>query len=368
MNDSQIKGVALNPNSHIQLTDHLVPICAWMDIPLLLTNENYAHEIKNYYPPIAISLVPWEEITPEYLIQNYHFFVQSEYWNRKQFYSTFSELEKKYKKTVRNIHCPHGFSDKYRWFNKAVWEDILFVYGNNLLDMFKGMNIDQNLNAYIRTGNYRYAYYLKNKDFFDALADKEIWKKFSTQQPTLLYAPSWNMEDDNPSIYGASDTLLQQLPPDYNLLFKIHPLQEHFDAPHLYRLMGKYESKGNVLFVKDFPVIYPILARSQIYIGDMSAIGYDFLTFNRPMFFLNQKKFDSQTDRRTYLFQCGIEILPDDYSNFYSILEEGLKKEKESLFTKIREQVYEFTFGTFPGEEQLRKDILASYSLQKKFD
>src|SRR4029078_13076147 len=113
---------------------------------------------------------------------------------------------------------------------------------------------------------------------------------------------------------------MDQLPPDYNLLVKLHPRLE-LDEPGLYyHLIGKYEKKPNVLFLKDFPLVYPFLAKASLYMGDMSSVGYYFLPFDRPMFFLNQQKRDSKTDRGLTLFQCGTEIHPDQYKDIHSII------------------------------------------------
>lgn len=367
MNLPEIKGVGLNPNSHVHLTEHLAHICVIMGIPLLLTNEDFAIEVKRLYPGLETLLVEWDKVNPEYLIQNFDLLIQSEYWGRKDFYSKFSDLEKKYNKTIRDVHCPHGFSDKYRWFEQAVWEDILLVYGDNMLDMFKGMGIDQHLNAYVRTGNYRYSYYLKHKEFYDNLVQEKIWSRFAVKQPTILYAPSWFDQDNNPSMYGASTILLDKLPSHYNFIFKPHPVQEHIDAPNLYKLMGKYEKKSNVVFVNDFQVIYPMLAHSDIYIGDISSVGYDFLSFKRPMFFLNQEKIDSKTDRRTFLYQCGVEVVPEKYGDIYSIIESSLKTDAQQ-FKAIRDAIYHYTFGDPIPEKELKSAIINSYYSTKKQD
>src|SRR5438105_1920604 len=59
------------------------------------------------------------------------------------------------------------------------------------------------------------------------------------------------------------------------------------DPDHYYKVMPEKTSKHNLLFITDFPLIYPLLAKTDIYLGDVSSIGYDFLFFQKPMFFFN---------------------------------------------------------------------------------
>ncbi|MBS0654086.1 MAG: CDP-glycerol glycerophosphotransferase family protein, partial [Verrucomicrobia bacterium] len=125
--------------------------------------------------------------------------------------------------------------------------------------------------------------------------------------------------------------------------------------------MHKYEDLSHVLFLTDFPTIYPLLNRIDIYIGDMSSIGYDFLTFDRPLFFLNQNKRDPQSDLGLYLFRCGVEVLPEKYGQIYQIIQNFLQFELRD-FSKIRKEVYDYAFGPEKPLDTLRKEIIASYA------
>lgn len=364
MEPMEKKGVGLNVNTYIHLTDHLAPICFVMDIPLLLTDEKHCLEVNQLYPEVKTLLANWEEITPQYLISHFDVFFMSEPWDRRDFYSKFQLLEREYQKSVRNVHCPHGFSDKTFWLEKCVCEDITLVYGDNMLDMFKDQGVAEHLQTYVRTGNYRYPYYRYHRDFFDQLVEEKIFSRFSKKRPVILYAPTCHDLEHTTSFFD-SNPIFEKLPSDYNLVVKIHPELEETDGPALYRTIGKYEKKGNVIFVKDFPLVYPILARTDLYIGDMSSIGYDFLAFNRPMFFLNQIKRNSKTDRNLFLYRCGTEIMPEDYENIYSIIEKALP-EDQTRFSSIREQVYQYTFGSEIPFKELKLAIEKAYHSPKQ--
>lgn len=360
------KGVGLNPNTYIHLTDHLAPICVIMGIPLLLTNEEHCEEVKKLYPQLQTLLINWEELTPRYLIDHFDVLFQSEVWPRSNFYSIFQYLEEEYQKTIRNVHCPHGFSDKVFWLKHCAEEDITLVYGNNMLDMLREMNVAEHLNTYVRSGNYRYTYYLQHQSFFDRLIEDQVTSRFSAKQPTILYAPTCNDVEENTSFLNA-DPIFQYLPDSYNLIVKLHPRLEETNAPAVYRTIGRYAKKKNIVFLKDFPLVYPILACSDIYIGDASSIGYDYLVFNRPMFFLNQKKRDFMRDRNSFIFRCGTEILPDSYQHIYSKIEQHLINDHEQ-FGNIRQKTYHYTFDDNVSFDDLKTRIIMAYNSPKKME
>lgn len=358
--------VALNPNTYVHLTEHLAPMSVIMDMPLLLTDEEHAKKSEKYYPGLRTMLMEWQEVTPQYLIENFDVFFQSDPWKRQDFYRNFEKLEDYHQKEVRNVFCPHGFSDKLFWFEKSVWEDITLIYGQNMLDMYKEMGIEQHLNVAVRTGHYRAQYYRAHKAHLDKIAEEEVWSKFERKQPTILYAPTCNDMNLNTSFFNA-DAILANLPDSYNLLVKPHPVLEETHSPVLYQMIGKYEKKKNILFVKDFPLIFPILSKADIYLGDMSSLGYDFLAFNRPMFFLNQAKLDSKKDRNLFLYRCGVELMPEQYGDFYKILEQQLPFDQE-LFGAIRKEMYQYTFGKDIPFAELKKAITHSFSSSKKWE
>lgn len=364
--EQEKKCVGLNVSSQIHYNDHLAPICIVMGIPLMLTDENMAQEVRRLYPGIDVLEEDWLSISPQYVFEHYDVFFQSDPWHRHDFYSKFRELEKASNKIIRNVHCPHGFSDKVSWFKQSVWEDILLYYGDNMMDLFKTIGIEEHLNATVRTGNYRYLYYRKHQAFYDQLIEEDLLYQLDRSKPTILYAPTNLLELESASFLHAND-IFEKLPSDYNLIVKIHPNMEYKDIPLIQATLGKHDSRKNILFVRDYPLIYPILARSDIYVGDMSSIGYDFLAFNRPMFFLNQHRRDIKQDRNLFLYRCGFEVMPEQYKDFYHILESQLPYDKER-YSSIRQEVYRYTFGDEIPFENLKKAILRSFTTPKKLD
>lgn len=347
--------VAVNPIQQSQFTDHLAPAAIIMGCPLLFNEEEAEKQALHYYPELMTELVPFQGFNPEYLIAHYDLILLSDQFDRKTFRTKFAPLEKKYQKRIRCLHCPHGFSDKGFYLRGVAFEDIAWIYGQNMLDLLKEWGVLSELKQYVLTGNYRLSYYLKHKKFFDELLKKEVLSRFAKKKKILLYAPTCSDNEDSSSFFEAAKHLLEKLPEDYNMIVKLHPRLELDDPAFYYHILGRYEDRKNILFLKDFPLIYPLLAAADIYIGDMSSIGYDFLIFNRPMFFLNQQQRDSSQDRALYLFRTGTEILPSEYSRIYSLIDQAIESDQEK-FSQIRKEVYEYTFGKERSFEEIRNE------------
>ncbi|CCB84983.1 putative uncharacterized protein [Parachlamydia acanthamoebae UV-7] len=355
------KGVGVNPSANIHYTDHLAVVCIFMGIPLLFIDELDYELGSRYYPGLNAQKVDYDAFDPEFLIANYDVLFMSDLWDRKAFREKYFSLEMKYQKRLRNVHCPHGFSDKGFYLKKSANEDITLIYGQNMLDQLKHYQSYDNLNAYVITGNYRYTYYKKNKAFYDKIIKEEVLHQFNPDNPTILYAPTWQDLEESTSFFDSSKHILEDLPRDYNLVVKLHPRLELDDTVAYYQILGKHQGKSNIVFLKDFPLVYPLLDYADIYIGDMSSVGYDFLAFNKPMFFLNKQQRDSKTDRGLYLFRCGTEIAPEKFSKLYQTIEENLPTDKEK-FGAIRQEVYDYTFGPEKPFPQIKEEIIAAYN------
>ena len=355
------KGVAINPLSQIHYIDHLAVVCNIMDIPLLFIEENdYAFGNK-YYPDIKTQLIDYQDLTPEYLITHYDVLFMSDLWDREVFHEKYRTLEEKHQKALRHVHCPHGFSDKGFYLKKCAREDITLIYGQNMLDLIQHQDASHHLNQYVISGNYRYTYFKEHRAFYDAIIANEILAHFAKKQPIILYAPTWMDLEESTTFFDSYNYLLDNLPENYNLIVKLHPRLELDDAAQCYHIMGKYRDKPNILFLKDFPLIYPLLAITDIYLGDTSSVGYDFLPFNKPMFFLNKRKRSPQTDRSLYLFRCGVDIKPDAYPLIYRIIEASLPHD-QARFGAIRKEVYNYTFGVERSFADIKTDIIKAYN------
>lgn len=351
------KGVALNPLSLVHYMDHLAVVPILMDIPYLFIDEETYLMAKRYYPGLKAILREYQEFSPEYLIENYDVSFMSDLWNRNTMREKFELLEKHYKKVWRNVHCPHGFSDKGFYLSKSSMEDIVLLYGENMIDQLRAHNCWENVHRYVICGNYRYTYFLDKAEFYNALFEEEIQARFEKKQPLILYAPTWVDFEQSSSFFEACSQILDALPAEYNIIVKLHPRLELDDVVNYHRIIGCYENKKNILFLSNYPLVFPILAHTDIYIGDMSSIGYDFLIFDKPLFFLNTKNRDSATDRGLFLFRCGTEIKPSQYGEIFSIIEKSLLNDIET-FSTLRQEMWEYTFGAQRAFKDIKADIM----------
>lgn len=354
-------GLNLNPYAQIHFTDHLAVVCILMDIPLVFIDEPDCNLWERYYPGLKASQENYLDFTPEYLITHYDVLFISDLWSKADFHAKYAPLEKKYKKQLRHVHCPHGFSDKGFYLQRCAHEDIPLIYGQNMLDQMKEYEVLDQLTSYVITGNYRHTYFKQHRQYYDKLMQEDVLNHFERPQPTILYAPTWQDSDEGSTFFDATSQLIEKLPSHYNMIVKPHPRLELDDAGQFYHLMGRCEGKKNIHFLKDFPLVFPLLAHTDVYIGDMSAIGYDFLAFNKPMFFLNKNRLDSATDRRAFLYRCGIEVMPEQLPDIYKIIEENVPKDQER-FTKVRSDVYRYTFGEERSFAEIKADIIRAYN------
>lgn len=347
--------------SELHHLDHLGPLCSFLQIPLIVTEEKLYILAKRYYPDLEAILFDYLAIS-EYLVS--HFDVIFYSIPRDIFDEIFFFSQKLLQKRIRAIWCPHGNSDKGEsifYMEALKKEEAALLYGKQMIDFFKRKGVYDQLKGSVITGNFRHEYYLKHRAFYDSLAEKEISRKLPEAEKTLLYAPTWQDYERSTSFFDASTLILETLPQEHNLVVKLHPnlvQQEEFLVEELIR---KYEDRDNILFLSEFTPIYPLLNLVDLYIGDMSSIGYDFLCFNKPMFFLNQNLRDGKGDLGLYLFRCGIEIKPEDYGNIHRKIAEYFQYELRN-FSEIRKEVYAYAFGHPKPLEVLKKEILHLYA------
>ena len=352
-------GLIYGPASHY--IDHLAPLCSLMQIPLFVTEEEEEKLLTTFYPEVKIMRIDSIRL-PDLLAQNIDIvFVCTP---RILFDEVFFFAQKLRNKKVHTIWVPHGNSDKGHVsasMEGLNQEEVALVYGDKMIDFLKQKKAFDQLKAHVMIGNFRRAYYLQHKAFYDRMVLERFLKKLPQAEKTLLYAPTWNDSESSSSFSEGVRFLVENLPENWNLLIKPHPnlLMENEEKNQ--RLIAKYESHERVRFVLDFPPIYPLLNAADIYIGDFSSIGYDFLGFDKPMFFLNAKKRDPKTDLGLYLYQCGVEIRPEEYKNMYEIIKKSLPQDHAN-FSAIRKKIDDYTFGSRKSSEALKKEIEDSYN------
>jgi hypothetical protein len=341
--------------------DHLAVICCLMEIPLIITDEELAEAAEKYYPNLEVTHIDTLSVA-NYVVT--HFEVIFYTIPRLLFEEIFFFAEQFQRKKIHTIWCPHGNSDKGHasiFMEALELEEIALVYGPKMIELLIKKGVFNQLKAHVMIGNLRYTYYRKNKEFYDNVVHQEISKKLPSALTTLFYAPTWKDAENSSSFYDVTPILIEKLPESTNLIIKLHPNLLHQGEGQTERLLMRYEDHPHVLFLTKFTPIYPILNYIDVYIGDMSSIGYDTLIFNKPMFFLNQNNRNVAEDPGLYLFKCGIEIKKEAYPDFYTIMKKHLASDTTN-FTPLRKQVYDDTFCKEKNWPDLRHEILNTFS------
>lgn len=269
--------------------DHLAPFCALMNWPLIVCEETVADLIKTYYPSVQLitKSVCTLQLPPIVLSCDSKILLQNVFLRQK----------------FETLWLPHGNSDK--GWNSSLFTPLkeelrALVYGPRMIDFIHSQNVFPHM---IQIGNFRADYFTSQKLFYDSLISGWIAKG----KRNFLYAPTWDDYENNCSFWDHFPSLAKNIPSDCHLLIKLHPNTLRQFELQIERIKGQFAAQQQITFLPDFPPIYPLLSRCDAYIGDMSSIGYDFLYFDRPLFFLNRNP-------NFPLHQCGAEVFPDPFS------------------------------------------------------
>lgn len=257
-----------------------------MKWPLFIVEPSVADLARRYYPELEIVETDlWKMVLPRNLVACDPYPLLQQVFSPEQLSGR------------RFFWLPHGNSDKDSFTEGMFQTEIPLVYGNQMIERLKKKGIEA---PYIRIGNFRLSYYREHQRFYEGLLSQY------KNGRNILYAPTWDDREKGNSFWTAFPTLAEQI--NDRLLVKIHPNTPAKYLAELTTLEARYAKRKNIVFLEEFPPIYPLLEISAIYIGDTSSIGYDFLSFNRPMLFLN-------SDDRP-LNRCGKTVAPHEISSY----------------------------------------------------
>jgi teichoic acid glycerol-phosphate primase len=342
--------IITGPETHL---DHLGVLSSVLKIPLVVTEERLFRFAKQFYPDLDVTWLDLSTLSIEYLATHYDAIFQTgKFWTAEL--RPFMELL--FRKKMRFVFCPHGNSDKGYSLQNHVEQDISLVYGDHLHDLLKQTGAAEKIRHIVRTGNYRYRYYLRHRTFYDNLASEMVFNRFQPKKPLILYAPTWQDKENPTSFFSATDALIEQLSPSFHILIKLHPfLIEDYPA-QVYSMINRYENHDSALLLVDFPPIYPLLARCNLYLGDYSSIGYDFLAFDRPLYFLNPKK----SPNASPLHSCGLEISEKVEGGLNQFLTDTLEMNMKEFATQ-RKKIYSHAFGEELEPGRIRDAIFKTF-------
>ena len=337
-------GYHTGPLTHL---DHLGVLCAELEIPLITSDSQAFDLAKLYFPNLSVYLLENQEAL-SFLAEHCDVLLGcGKYWASQ----LKDELFLFYGKSIRVVYCPHGNSDKGRTLQSHdphPSQDIVLFYGNQMHDLWKQSGQLNFAFSWLFSGNYRYRHYLKRKTHYDSLA-APLFEKFSSDRKTIFYAPTWPDKENPTPVLQACAPLIEHLKEDFQLLIKLHPLLIEQLPSQAHQLLEKYKDTPFVQITSDFFPIYPILAKSDLYLGDFSSIGYDALAFDLPLYFLvdDLKSLDSSD-----LAKAGpcfqLNSIPELYERFRD----------SDKFKEARKALYQHAFGGEKKPKQLLEELI----------
>lgn len=316
--------------------DHLAPLCQILDIPLLVTESSVQASIQKYYPECRSFRYNYLEIGYALTSQYETIFCCIP---RETFDTIFFLPQQLLQKKIQTVWCPHGNSDKNN-LHALTKESHALLYGPQMAHRLDQHGILPKLN-YVVTGNYRHAFYLERRTFYDSLITKVVTPLLPPNCKTILYAPTWKDYENSSSFHKIRS--LQPPPPGWNLIIKPHPNLFRQNPLNTFLLEM---SHPHILYLPDFAPIYPLLQQADIYVGDRSSIGYDFLTFDRPLFLIDPLPGDPLAQVATLLNELDFSAIPSA---------------DDSLSTQ-RNQLLANSFAPLSSLEELKQQILQAFS------
>lgn len=324
--------------------DHLAPLASLMQIPLIVTDPEIFTLTNRYYPDTEVLLYEGLSATTS-IVADYEVLITT--LSCKLLKPMLFFASQALKKEPKMVWLPHGNSDKGR--KKPLMEGLgneetILVYGQKMLDFIGEKGVLDKIPHIHQLGNYRHTYYQKHKTFY-----AQFTKKYRSTKKTILYAPTWEDFEDSGTLFSLGSQALEKLLPTYNILVKLHPNTVREKIAELLQLKERFPT---ATFIEEFPPIYPLCEIADIYLGDMSSVGYDFLTFQKPMLFLNPHNDDPQK-LGLALHSCGYTITPDQLPHIAEKPQNELLTQKQQLYTR--------TFAKTFNTEKFTRDILSAW-------
>lgn len=283
------------------------------------------------------------------------------YIKTKFFLLTMTDLGNSFLKKSKNvkyyIHFFHAPVSAHKQFTAKAFNnyDIVFANGNYQIKELRALEqINNSKTKEIFPTGYMY---------FDYLIKIEKKK----HEDYILFAPSWSYSKDNCLDKYGFKIIKNLIEQNYKVIFRPHP--EHFKRSkiQLEIIRNNFAKNSSFIFDKNFSNIDSI-QKSKLIITDYSGIAIEsFYPFFKPVLYINTEEkiqndifdnieIEAMEDKIRNKF--GIQITPDDFSNFSSHLSRCLSN--IDLIKDEIEKFYESNFGN------LKKVVDKNYNILKK--
>ncbi len=319
--------------------DHLGILCEGLGLPLFVTEKDTFDAAKQFYPGLHVEYMEPQELSLHFLAERADVIFESGHTFATELLPLWELM---YGKKMRVVYCPHGNSDKKA---PKLRKDISLIYGDHMKSLLEQTGESALLENIVATGNYRASYDRAHSKWQDAKL-----KNFLGSLPakkTVFYAPTWTQTRENDDWYAEALKVIEEVGSHFNLLMRLHPfLEDQYPAES-----QQIKSLGAIDLSK-FPSIYPILRQADYYLGNHSSIGYDFLTMNKPLFFLERGAGE--------IYECGTVLNKEQHYG-----EEIMSFQDNPAFCEKRKKLSERVFGSEKSFERIKNEIEEALSTDR---
>lgn len=357
-------GVGLLETPYNFFIDHLAPLCHYLNWPILSSNPQTKLLYHKYYPNVEIRLKNW---SLNFLVEHYTSILYS-FDPQPSFRSLLQEMRRKepknplWRKKLHLLYHFHGCSDKgyhSTWIDpKGHFKDLdlVFIYGQRMREILQDKGLYSLPQKILSIGNYRKNYYEKHLHFFDQKVHLDLFSKFKRKAPLLLYAPTWQDCENSGSFSYLQPSIFEKLSKSFNILIKLHPnstlKRPGYDPTETLKKIKALSKLPHVLTLPFYPLIYPLLKKADLYLGDFSSVGYDALAYPKPLIFLNALNRPLE-DPGAKLFKAGLVIAKKDFNQIPTLVKKEFEK-RDFFSLSAQKALYDYAFSPNSIEELLK--------------
>jgi hypothetical protein len=312
--------------------DHLGVLCAGLEIPLIVSERETFKAAQEFYPDLLIVYRDLPDLSLDFLAERADVIFESGHYFALELRPLWEML---HGKKMRVVYCPHGNSDK----NPGnIEKDISLFYGEHMKSL-----LGKEITKTVRSGNYRSLYYQKHQ----RQLDKQLSSLLFQDRQTVFYAPTYDA-----SSFSDTARIIEEIAPFYNLWIRWHPFLSELYPAESEKMKALCNKTPNVTDLSSFHSIYPILNTVDFYLGDASSIGYDFLTFNKPLFFLGHHE--------GKIYECGTHLKESEHWG-----ETIATFQDDKVWAEKRKKLSERVFGKQKSFKEIREELKQALSYNR---
>lgn len=153
----------------------------------------------------------------------------------------------------------------------------------------------------------------------------------------ILYAPTFRDDEvDDPKLHIDIDELLSHLPDDYRILLRLHPyVSAAFDKT----FTDKYN--GKVVNVSDYKNLWELMGKTDLLITDYSSIIFEYILFDKPMFFSADDLEKFTGDGRGF-YQDYQSFVPGPFTDDMNMLAKIITADVRIDTTEFEERYFDY--------------------------